>query len=42
MIGTKRAFAAGEELFIDYGPLCNDVLFVNYGFVLEKNNISCS
>ncbi|KAJ2910507.1 hypothetical protein GGI21_000800 [Coemansia aciculifera] len=37
LIKTKRAFRAGHEVFISYGPHDNLFLLAEYGFALERN-----
>ena len=36
-VTTTRAVAAGEPVYIDYGPIGNGHLLVNYGFTLADN-----
>lgn len=34
---TKKKVAAGEPLLLSYGPLTNDFLFMDYGFMVPSN-----
>ncbi len=36
-IETLTPFAKNREVFINYGPLSNDRLFVDYGFIIPSN-----
>ena len=34
---ANRAYDAGEEMFVSYGPHSNDTLLTEYGFLLDSN-----
>lgn len=34
---AEKDLDAGEDLFLNYGPLSNDILLLDYGFVLPNN-----
>lgn len=37
-VAADRAYSKGEELFVSYGDHDNDLLLVDYGFVLDENS----
>ena len=40
-VTADRDYTVGEQLFVSYGAHDNDVLWVDYGFVPEKNRFDC-
>jgi SET domain-containing protein len=38
---ANKDIAAGEEVFISYGPKGNSPLWVTYGFMLDENPHTC-
>ena len=36
-ISALKEISRGSEIRISYGPLCNSILFLQYGFVMADN-----